>query len=145
MTAGGEAFTLLTTDPSPDIAPIHDRQMVVLECSDRSAWLEQTGNVASGSSECGTTVIKSVGQVQQQFRSISPPSAAVHAGKSSWVQSRKPRQHSSGLLSVRVEIPQLATKGIAWPENVAFEKEEDGPYRHRRTDRCKAASPSYAP
>jgi putative SOS response-associated peptidase YedK len=44
MTAGGEAFTLLTTDPSPDVGPIHDRQMVVLERSDWSAWLEQTGN-----------------------------------------------------------------------------------------------------
>jgi len=32
----GEAFTLLTTEPGPDVAPIHDRQMVVLECAD---WL----------------------------------------------------------------------------------------------------------
>ena len=31
MPAGGEAFTLLTTEPSPDVAPIHDRQTVVLE------------------------------------------------------------------------------------------------------------------
>ena len=37
-------ITLLTTEPSPDVAPIHDRQMVVLERSDWSAWLEQTGN-----------------------------------------------------------------------------------------------------
>ncbi len=44
LAAGGEAFTLLTTEPSPDVAPIHDRQMVVLERSDWSAWLEQTGN-----------------------------------------------------------------------------------------------------
>jgi putative SOS response-associated peptidase YedK len=44
MAAGGEAFTLLTTEPSPDVVPIHDRQMVVLERSDWSAWLEQTGN-----------------------------------------------------------------------------------------------------
>ena len=44
MATGGEAFTLLTTDPSPDVAPIHDRQKVVLERSDWSAWLEQTGN-----------------------------------------------------------------------------------------------------
>ena len=43
---GWYAFTLLTTDPSPDVAPIHDRQMVVLERSDWSAWLEQTGNEA---------------------------------------------------------------------------------------------------
>ena len=41
---GGEAFTLLTTEPSADVAPIHDRQMVVLERSDWSAWLEQTEN-----------------------------------------------------------------------------------------------------
>ena len=32
----GDAFTLLTTDPGPDVAPIHDRQMVVL---DRADWL----------------------------------------------------------------------------------------------------------
>ena len=38
------SFTLLTTDPSEDVAPIHDRQMVILERSDWSAWLEQTGN-----------------------------------------------------------------------------------------------------
>ena len=47
MPAGGEAFTLLTTEPSPDVAPIHDRQTIVLERSDWSAWLEQTGNEAS--------------------------------------------------------------------------------------------------
>ena len=44
MVAGGEAFTLLTTEPSADVAPIHDRQMVVLERSDWSVWLEQTEN-----------------------------------------------------------------------------------------------------
>jgi putative SOS response-associated peptidase YedK len=46
ITTGGEAFTLLTTEPSPDVTPIHDRQMVVLERSDWLAWLEQTGNEA---------------------------------------------------------------------------------------------------
>ena len=44
MPDGGEAFTLLTTAPGPDVAPIHDRQMVVLNRSEWSAWLEQTGN-----------------------------------------------------------------------------------------------------
>jgi hypothetical protein len=34
----GEAFTLLTTEPGPDVAPIHDRQMVVLERTDWLAW-----------------------------------------------------------------------------------------------------------
>ena len=37
-----EAFTLLTTAPGPDVAPIHDRQMVVLERSDWIAWLDLT-------------------------------------------------------------------------------------------------------
>jgi putative SOS response-associated peptidase YedK len=46
MPQGGEAFTLLTTEPGPDVAPIHDRQMVILERSNWSAWLEQTGNEA---------------------------------------------------------------------------------------------------
>jgi putative SOS response-associated peptidase YedK len=46
MRQGGKAFTLLTTDPGPDVAPIHDRQMVILDRSDWSAWLEQTGNEA---------------------------------------------------------------------------------------------------
>ena len=41
MPAGaGEAFTLLTTEPGPDVAPIHDRQMVVLERRDWLAWLD---------------------------------------------------------------------------------------------------------
>ena len=35
-----EAFTLLTTAPSPDVAPIHDRQVVVLERQDWLAWLD---------------------------------------------------------------------------------------------------------
>ena len=35
-----ETFTLLTTAPGPDVAPIHDRQMVVLERADWLAWLE---------------------------------------------------------------------------------------------------------
>ena len=38
----GDAFTLLTTDPGPDVAPIHDRQIVVLDRSDWPAWLGLT-------------------------------------------------------------------------------------------------------
>ena len=38
----GEAFTLLTTEPGPDVAPIHDRQMVVLDRPDWLAWLDLT-------------------------------------------------------------------------------------------------------
>ena len=33
----GEAFTMLTMEPGPDIAPYHDRQIVVLE---RDAWAD---------------------------------------------------------------------------------------------------------
>src|SRR5437016_12584143 len=35
----GEAFTLLTTEPSPDVAPIHDRQVIVLDRVDSLASL----------------------------------------------------------------------------------------------------------
>ena len=33
------AFTMLTTEPGPDIAPYHDRQVVVLRPEDWMAWL----------------------------------------------------------------------------------------------------------
>lgn len=33
----GEAFTMLTMPPGPDIAPYHDRQIVILE---REAWID---------------------------------------------------------------------------------------------------------
>jgi len=36
------AFTILTTKLGPDIAPIHNRQVVVLERSDWAAWLDLT-------------------------------------------------------------------------------------------------------
>jgi putative SOS response-associated peptidase YedK len=35
----GEAFTMLTTEPGPDIAPYHDRQIVILERSALADWL----------------------------------------------------------------------------------------------------------
>ena len=38
--AGPEAFTLLTTAPGPDVAPIHNRQMVVLDRADWATWLD---------------------------------------------------------------------------------------------------------
>jgi putative SOS response-associated peptidase YedK len=36
----GEAFTMLTMPPGPDIAPYHDRQIVILERADWAAWLD---------------------------------------------------------------------------------------------------------
>ena len=38
----GDAFTLLTTAPGPDVAPIHDRQMIVLDRDDWAPWLNLT-------------------------------------------------------------------------------------------------------
>ena len=35
----GEAFTMLTTEPGPDVAPYHNRQVCVLAPSQWSAWL----------------------------------------------------------------------------------------------------------
>ena len=40
LDGAGDAFTLLTTAPGADVAPIHDRRMIVLERSDWRAWLE---------------------------------------------------------------------------------------------------------
>jgi putative SOS response-associated peptidase YedK len=36
----GEACTMLTTTPGEDVAPYHDRQIVVLERGDWAAWLD---------------------------------------------------------------------------------------------------------
>jgi hypothetical protein len=46
MPEGGDAFTTLRTEPGPDVAPIHNRQIVVLERSDWRAWLELEGSEA---------------------------------------------------------------------------------------------------
>jgi len=36
----GEAFTMLTTEPGPDTAPYHSRQIVVLDRADWARWLD---------------------------------------------------------------------------------------------------------
>lgn len=38
----GEAFTILTTAPGPDIAPYHDRQIVILDREAWADWLDPT-------------------------------------------------------------------------------------------------------
>ncbi len=35
-------LTILTTEPGPEVAPIHNRQVVVLERADWAAWLDLT-------------------------------------------------------------------------------------------------------
>jgi putative SOS response-associated peptidase YedK len=42
----GEAFTLLTTEPGPDVAPYHSRQVVVLARADYAAWLDGSARSA---------------------------------------------------------------------------------------------------
>jgi putative SOS response-associated peptidase YedK len=46
-------FTLLTTEPGPDVAPIHDRQMVILRCGDWPAWLDISAPRPSSCSRLG--------------------------------------------------------------------------------------------
>jgi putative SOS response-associated peptidase YedK len=36
----GEAFTMLTMPPGPDIPPYHDRQIAILDRADWAAWLD---------------------------------------------------------------------------------------------------------
>lgn len=36
----GEAFTMLTTEPGPDVAPYHNRQVAVLPMADWRSWLD---------------------------------------------------------------------------------------------------------
>lgn len=38
----GEAFTMLTCEPGPDVAPYHSRQVVLLERRDWAGWLSGT-------------------------------------------------------------------------------------------------------
>lgn len=38
-TEAGLAFTMLTTEPGPDVAPIHDRQIVILPPENWADWL----------------------------------------------------------------------------------------------------------
>ncbi|MGZ2408385.1 putative SOS response-associated peptidase YedK [Rhizobium ruizarguesonis] len=38
----GQAFTMLTMEPRPDIAQYHDRQVVILGAMRRADWLDPT-------------------------------------------------------------------------------------------------------
>jgi putative SOS response-associated peptidase YedK len=38
---------MLTMEPGPDIAPYHDRQIVILERKDWAAWLDPTVSAKS--------------------------------------------------------------------------------------------------
>ena len=53
---GQDAWTMLTCEPGPDIAPYHDRQVIVLEPERWSAWL-------SGASEAELLVPSPAGSI----------------------------------------------------------------------------------
>jgi putative SOS response-associated peptidase YedK len=38
----GEAFTMLTTEPGPDVAPYHSRQIALIAQGDWTAWLDHS-------------------------------------------------------------------------------------------------------
>ena len=42
----GEAFTMLTTEPGPDVAPYHNRQVAVLPQADWRKWLDGSASAA---------------------------------------------------------------------------------------------------
>lgn len=42
----GEAFTMLTTGPGPDVAPYHSRQVALLPPADWKAWLDYSAPAA---------------------------------------------------------------------------------------------------
>lgn len=44
--AVGEAFTMLTTEPGPDVAPYHNRQIAVLPPSGWKTWLDYSAPAA---------------------------------------------------------------------------------------------------
>jgi putative SOS response-associated peptidase YedK len=59
----GQAFTMLTMEPGPDILPYHDRQIVILE---RSAWVDWLDPNVSAKSlimplPAGTLVVEQIG------------------------------------------------------------------------------------
>ena len=59
----GEAFTMLTMAPGPDIAPYHDRQIVILERDAWADWLDPSVPAASliRPLPAGTLLVEQVG------------------------------------------------------------------------------------
>jgi putative SOS response-associated peptidase YedK len=62
----GEAFTMLTTEPGPDVAPYHGRQVAVLDRSRWSGWLDGSAPAREliGPLPAGTLKVEPVGQPQ---------------------------------------------------------------------------------
>lgn len=62
-TEAGEAFTMLTTAPGPDVAPYHNRQVALIAHGSWSAWLDGSGPALEllGPSPPGTLAVAKVG------------------------------------------------------------------------------------
>lgn len=61
--AVGEAFTMLTTPPGPDVSPYHQRQVAVLAPESWAAWLDGSGREADllAPAPAGTLEVERVG------------------------------------------------------------------------------------
>ena len=59
----GEAFTMLTPEPGPDVAPYHHRQVAVLPHEKWSSWLDGSGAARDllGPCPAGTLEVEKVG------------------------------------------------------------------------------------
>jgi putative SOS response-associated peptidase YedK len=59
----GEAFTMLTTEPGPDVAAYHNRQVAVIGHDRWSAWLDGSGSARDllGPSPAGTLEVRKAG------------------------------------------------------------------------------------
>jgi putative SOS response-associated peptidase YedK len=59
---GAEAFTMLTCNPGPDVAPIHDRQVVILDRSEWMSWLDPSSSESAllRPSRAGTLTVERV-------------------------------------------------------------------------------------
>src|SRR4051794_41060933 len=92
------AFTMLTCEPGPDVAPIHNRQIVVLDRSEWAAWLNsQTAeeDLLKPSPPGSLKVEKVEGAPGKQFRSRVP--AACLVGR----RSSPPQAFCSGMPPAR--------------------------------------------
>jgi len=58
-----EAFTMLTTEPGPDVAPYHHRQVAVIAHESWSAWLDGSGSALDllGPCPAGTLEVEKAG------------------------------------------------------------------------------------
>jgi putative SOS response-associated peptidase YedK len=54
----GEAFTMLTTEPGPDVAPYHNRQVAVLPRERWGAWLEGSAAAVDLLGPCPAGMLK---------------------------------------------------------------------------------------